>query len=123
MRTITVLLIDDDIRVSALLKRFLYEKTYNVISVENGIKGVEAARTHKPDIIFCDIMMPELDGYGVLEQIRGDATIKNIPFFFLTAKTQTEDFMQGIRAGATGYHAKPTSREELVEAIQGNVVL
>jgi two-component system, sensor histidine kinase and response regulator len=121
MRTITVLLIDDDIRVSQLLKRFLYETTYNVISAENGIKGVEAARKHKPDIIFCDIMMPELDGYGVLQQIRSDTLTKDIPFFFLTAKTQTEDFMIGIRAGATGYQAKPTSREELVEAIQGNV--
>jgi CheY-like chemotaxis protein len=123
MRTITVLLIDDDIRVSELLKRFLYEKIYNVISAENGIKGVAAAQKHKPDIIFCDIMMPELDGYGVLQQIRSDANTKDIPFFFLTAKSQTEDFMQGIRAGATGYHAKPTSRDELVEAIQGNVVL
>lgn len=121
MRTITVLLIDDDIRVSELLKRFLYESTYNVISAENGIKGIEAAIKHKPDIIFCDIMMPELDGYGVLKQIRSDARTKDIPFFFLTAKTQTEDFMNGIRAGATGYQAKPTTREELIEAIEGNV--
>lgn len=121
MRTITVLLIDDDIRVSELLKRFLYESTYNVISAENGIKGIEAAVKHKPDIIFCDIMMPELDGYGVLKQIRSDARTKDIPFFFLTAKTQTEDFMNGIRAGATGYQAKPTTREELIEAIEGNV--
>lgn len=121
MRTITVLLIDDDIRVSELLKRFLYESTYNVISAENGIKGIEAAIKHKPDIIFCDIMMPELDGYGVLKQIRSDTRTKDIPFFFLTAKTQTEDFMNGIRAGATGYQAKPTTREELIEAIEGNV--
>jgi CheY-like chemotaxis protein len=121
MRTITVLLIDDDMRVSELLKRFLFEKTYNVISAENGVKGVEAAFKHNPDIIFCDIMMPEMDGYGVLKEIRADARTKNIPFFFLTAKSQTEDFMAGIRAGATGYQAKPTSRDELIEAIQGNV--
>lgn len=122
MRTITVLLIDDDVRVSQLLKRFLYESTYNVISAENGIKGVAAAFAHNPDIIFCDIMMPEMDGYGVLKEIRSDARTKNIPFFFLTAKTQTEDFMAGIRAGATGYQAKPTSRDELIEAIEGNVM-
>jgi CheY-like chemotaxis protein len=122
MRTITVLLIDDDIRVSQLLKRFLYETTYNVISAESGIKGIEMAQKQKPDIIFCDIMMPEMDGYGVLKEIRSDDRTKDIPFFFLTAKTQTEDFMTGIRAGATGYQAKPTSREELVEAIQGNVL-
>ncbi len=123
MRTITVLLIDDDIRVSELLKRFLYEKMYNVISAENGVKGIEAAQTHLPDIIFCDIMMPELDGFGVLKQILSDERTKGIPFFFLTSKTETEDFLEGISAGATGYHAKPTSRQELVEAIQGNVML
>jgi CheY-like chemotaxis protein len=123
MQTITVLLIDDDIRVSELLKRFLYEKTYNVISAENGEKGIEAAFKHNPHIIFCDIMMPVLDGYGVLKKIRADARTKDIPFFFLTAKTQTEDFMAGISAGATGYQSKPTSRQELIEAIQGNVFL
>lgn len=123
MSTVKVLLIDDDIRVSALLKRFLYEKMYDVISAENGPQGIEMAKTEKPDIIFCDIMMPEMDGYGVLKALRMDERTKDIPFFFLTAKSKTEDFMEGISAGATGYHAKPTSREELIEAIQGQVSL
>ena len=114
----TILLIDDDIRVSSLLKRFLYEAKYNVLEANSGSKGIETAKQSKPDIILCDIMMPEMDGYTVLKHIRADADTKAIPFIFLTAKDGTSDFLTGISKGADGYLAKPISREDLIETIE-----
>jgi CheY-like chemotaxis protein len=114
----TILLIDDDIRVSGLLKRFLYEAKYDVLEASNGTKGLELAKERKPDIILCDIMMPEMDGYTVLKHIRGDTETKAIPFIFLTAKDGTSDFLTGISKGADGYLSKPISREDLIETIE-----
>jgi CheY-like chemotaxis protein len=118
----TILLIDDDIRVSSLLKRFLYEAKYNVIEANSGSKGLEIAKSTKPDIILCDIMMPEMDGYAVLKHIRADNDTKSIPFIFLTAKDGTSDFLTGISKGADGYLAKPISREDLVETIETHTI-
>jgi CRP/FNR family cyclic AMP-dependent transcriptional regulator len=120
MKTVTILFVDDDVRVLELLKRFLHEKQYHILTAANGNDGVETARTRKPDIIFCDIMMPELDGYGVLSALQKDDTTSMIPFYFLTSKIQKEDILLGITAGATGYLAKPTSRQQLLEALQEN---
>jgi CheY-like chemotaxis protein len=117
-RAKTILLIDDDIRVSGLLKRFLYEAKYNVVEANSGPKGIEAAKQLKPDIILCDIMMPEMDGYAVLKEIRANSELKGIPFIFLTAKDGTSDFLTGISKGADGYLSKPISREDLVETIE-----
>lgn len=122
MQQKTILLIDDDIRVSGLLKRFLYEAKYNVIEANNGTKGIELAKSMKPDIILCDIMMPEMDGYTVLKHIRSDSDTKPIPFIFLTAKDGTSDFLTGISKGADGYLAKPISREDLVETIESHTL-
>lgn len=113
----TILMIDDDRRVLDLLKRFLYEEKYSIITAENGLEGVEAAKRHAPQVIFCDIMMPELDGFGVLQELQSDSTTSKIPFFFLTSKIQPEDRQLGIEAGATGYLAKPTSRNQLLEVL------
>lgn len=118
----TILLIDDDIRVSSLLKRFLYESKYNVLEANSGSKGIEMAKASKPDIILCDIMMPEMDGYTVLKHIRSDNDTKAIPFIFLTAKDGTSDFLTGISKGADGYLAKPISREDLVETIESHTL-
>lgn len=118
MSPVTILLVDDDVRILELLKRFLYEEKYNILTASNGVYGIEAAKNHKPDIIFCDIMMPELDGYGVLSALQKDDIVKTIPFYFLTAKIQTEDILLGITAGATGYLAKPTSRAQLLDALK-----
>jgi CheY-like chemotaxis protein len=101
-----------------LLKRFLYEAKYNVVEANSGSKGIELAKENKPDIILCDIMMPEMDGYTVLKHIRADGDTKGIPFIFLTAKDGTSDFLTGISKGADGYLAKPISREDLVETIE-----
>jgi CheY-like chemotaxis protein len=120
MKTVTILFVDDDIRVLELLKRYLHEEKYEILSASNGNFGIETARTRTPDIIFCDIMMPELDGYGVLGALQKDDTTKSIPFYFLTSKIQREDILLGITAGATGYLAKPTSRQQLLDTLQEN---
>jgi CRP/FNR family cyclic AMP-dependent transcriptional regulator len=120
MKTVTILFVDDDVRVLELLKRYLHEEKYDILTAANGNDGIETARTRKPDIIFCDIMMPELDGYGVLSALQKDDTTGTIPFYFLTSKVQKEDILLGITAGATGYLAKPTSRQQLLEALQEN---
>lgn len=113
-----ILLIDDDIRVGNLIQRFLFEEKYQVTVVNNGTEGIEKAKVIIPDIIFCDIMMPEVDGYEVLSQIRSHDATKKIPFIFVTAKSDTSDFLTGMSKGADGYFSKPITREDLIELIE-----
>src|SRR5690606_6976212 len=87
----------------------------------NGRIGVEKAKTQFPDIIVCDIMMPELDGYGVLEQLAKDDQTKHIPFIFLSAKTERQDVRKGMNLGADDYITKPFSEDELVSAIESRL--
>jgi CRP-like cAMP-binding protein/CheY-like chemotaxis protein len=85
---------------------------------ENGKKGVDVALTEKPSLIVCDIMMPELDGYGVLHLLRKNPDTQNIPFIFLTAKTERGDFRKGMEMGADDYVTKPFDDIELLNAIE-----
>lgn len=88
------------------------------MSAENGIIGVEVARKYRPDLIICDIMMPELDGYGVLHQLRQDDHLITTPFIFLTAKTDRTDIRHGMGLGADDYLTKPFVASELLESIE-----
>jgi signal transduction histidine kinase len=87
------------------------------LQAEDGVVGVQVAREHLPDLIICDIMMPELDGYGVLEQLRSDPITATIPFIFLTAKTDKSSMRRGMEMGADDYLTKPFSPDELLNAI------
>src|SRR5512139_1932647 len=91
---------------------------YLPIAVENGRLGVEAARRGKPDLILCDVMMPELDGYGVLQALQSDASLARIPFIYLTAKGEKDDLRSGMNRGADDYLTKPVANADLVQAIQ-----
>ncbi|RYF79742.1 MAG: response regulator, partial [Chitinophagaceae bacterium] len=91
---------------------------YNTLTAENGKRGVEVATREKPDVIVCDIMMPELDGYGVLHLLRKNPDTQNIPFIFLTAKTERSDFRKGMEMGADDYVTKPFEDIELLNAIE-----
>lgn len=84
----------------------------------NGKKGVELALKEKPDLIVCDIMMPELDGYGVLHLLRKNEDTQSIPFIFLTAKTERTDLRKGMEMGADDYITKPFEDIELLNAIE-----
>jgi len=89
-----------------------------VFTANNGRQGIEAVQQHHPDLILCDIMMPELDGYGVLHILSKDPATANIPFIFLTAKAEQKDFRQGMNFGADDYITKPFDGLELLKVIE-----
>ena len=91
---------------------------FEPIAAENGRAGIEAARREKPDLILCDVMMPELDGHSVLQTLRVDAALARIPFIFLTAKGEKEDIRSGMNLGADDYLTKPVANADLVRAIE-----
>lgn len=113
-----ILLIEDNNDVRENLAEILQLSGYEVLSAENGIKGVQLAQDEDPDLILCDIMMPELDGYGVLKILNNKPNTMNIPFIFLTAKVDKEDFRKGMMLGASDYLTKPCSDVDLLEAIE-----
>src|SRR3954469_6371029 len=114
----TILVIDDNTDIRENTAEILELAGYKTFTAENGKKGVEAALKEKPDVIVCDIMMPELDGYGVLHLLRKNPEAQNIPFIFLTAKTERSDFRKGMEMGADDYVTKPFEDIELLNAIE-----
>lgn len=116
-----VLLIEDDIILRENTAELLELSEYLVTTAPNGKLGVEAAKTHLPDIVVCDIMMPELDGYGVLEALSKNDSTKHIPFIFLSAKTERKDVRKGMDLGADDYITKPFEEEELTSAIESRL--
>lgn len=113
-----VLVIEDEEAVRANIVRLLKLEDYEAIGAENGAIGVQAAQEHMPDLIICDVMMPELDGYGVLNALRENPSTATIPFIFLTAKATKEDIRQGMQLGASDYLNKPFTRDELLNTIK-----
>jgi CheY-like chemotaxis protein/CRP-like cAMP-binding protein len=114
----SVLVIDDNPDIRENTAEILELAGYKTFTAENGKKGVEVAQHEKPDVIVCDIMMPELDGYGVLHLLRKNADTEHIPFVFLTAKTERSDFRKGMEMGADDYITKPFEDIELLNAIE-----
>jgi DNA-binding response OmpR family regulator len=113
-----ILVIDDNADIRENTAEILELAGYKVFTAENGKKGVEIAIGKKPDIIICDIMMPELDGYGVLHLVRKNPETEFIPFIFLTAKTERSDFRKGMEMGADDYITKPFDEIELLSAVE-----
>jgi len=116
-----ILLIEDNDDIRTNTAEILELSNYNVIEAENGKIGVEKAIQHIPDLIICDIMMPELDGYGVLHAVHKNAAIKNTPFIFLTAKTERTDFRKGMELGADDYITKPFNGTDLLNAVDSRL--
>lgn len=116
-----VLLIEDDVSLSGNTAELLELSGYKVIMASNGKLGVEKAKQQHPDIIVCDIMMPELDGYGVLELLCKNKNTKSIPFIFLSAKTDRKDIRLGMNLGADDYITKPFNEEDLITAIESRL--
>src|SRR6476620_2055275 len=114
----TILVIDDNNDLRENTAEILDLAGYKTFTAENGKRGVEVATREKPDVIVCDIMMPELDGYGVLHLLRKNPDTQNIPFIFLTAKTERSDFRKGMEMGADDYVTKPFEDIELLNAIE-----
>ncbi|MES2519947.1 MAG: response regulator [Bacteroidota bacterium] len=114
----TILLIEDSDDIRETTAEILELANYKVLTAENGKIGVEIAQTTKPDLVVCDIMMPVLDGYGVLHIFSQSPDLQNIPFIFLTAKTERNDLRKGMDMGADDYLTKPFQEIELLNAIE-----
>ncbi len=116
MRRLLVIDDHDDIREN--IAEILTLAGYEVFTAPNGKRGVEIALKEKPELVICDIMMPELDGYGVLHLLRKNEATLETPFIFLTAKTERADFRKGMEMGADDYITKPFDDIELLNAIE-----
>ena len=117
----TVLFIEDNKEIRENMGEILELAGYNVLLAPNGKQGASLAIEEKPDIIVCDIMMPELDGYGVIHLLQKHDETRNIPFIFLTAKAERAEMRKGMELGADDYITKPFSGTELLNAIEGRL--
>lgn len=119
MKTILIIEDNDDVRENTA--DILKLSGFNVTTAENGKIGVDTAIQLKPDVIVCDIMMPELDGYEVLKKLSENNKTSSIPFIFLTAKTEKTDMRKGMNLGADDYLTKPFTENELLDAIESRL--
>jgi CheY-like chemotaxis protein/CRP-like cAMP-binding protein len=116
-----ILLIEDNKEMRENTSEILELSKYTVFTAENGKVGVEKAQKEKPDLIICDIMMPVLDGYGVLHLLSKNPETSGIPFIFLSAKAERSDFRKGMEMGADDYVTKPFDDIELLNAIESRL--
>ena len=113
-----ILIIEDNQDVRENLSEIFVLSGYDTVTADNGKKGVQVALSESPDLILCDIMMPELDGYGVLRILSKNPATSHIPFIFLTAKTELADVRRGMTLGADDYITKPFDDVELLDSIE-----
>lgn len=116
-----ILIIEDNEDLRENTADILELSGYIVSTAENGIIGVKAAKEFLPDVIVCDIMMPELDGYGVLKALNENNKTASIPFIFITAKTEKVDMRKGMNLGADDYLTKPFNEKDLLDAIESRL--
>jgi CheY-like chemotaxis protein len=114
-----VLLIEDEAPIRATLSRFLQMEGIEVITAEDGAIGLALARVELPDLILCDLLMPELDGYQVLSSLRGDPLTAGIPFLLLTASAAPEEQQASLQRGAAAFLTKPFYLDDVRKAIAG----
>ena len=117
----TVLIIEDNEDIRENVAEILMLSDYNVLTAANGKEGIEVAQARHPDLIICDIMMPGVDGYGVLHVLHKDPGTQNIPFIFLTSKSERSDFRSAMDMGADDYITKPFAGNELLNAIESRL--
>jgi DNA-binding NarL/FixJ family response regulator len=116
-----ILVIEDEPEMRRNLTTVLRLEKFQALPAENGRIGVELAKKEKPDLILCDVMMPELDGYGVIAALRANTKTAAIPFIFLTAKGEKPDIRAGMNLGADDYLTKPVAKADLLAAIRSRL--
>src|SRR6187551_1349164 len=116
-----ILIVEDNHDVRENLSEILNLSGYQSITANNGKQGVELALSEIPDLILCDIMMPELDGYGVLRILSKNPLTEHIPFIFLSAKTELMDIRKGMTMGADDYITKPFDDVELLDTVEARL--
>ncbi len=118
-----VLVIEDEESIRANLLRLLKAEGFDAVGAPDGRAGLEAVRSASPDLVLCDVAMPELDGHAVLAALRADPATAALPFIFLTARADRSDVRQGMTAGADDYLTKPFTRDEVLDAIRSRLRL
>jgi YesN/AraC family two-component response regulator len=116
-----ILLIEDEIRSQDLFVFCLQAEGYETLTANDGSTGLQIAIQQLPDLVLCDIMMPQLNGYEVLKKLRQNNTTAIIPFIFLSAKASKSELRKGMNLGADDYLTKPITAEELIEAIEARL--
>ncbi|WP_069791500.1 response regulator transcription factor [Cyanobacterium sp. IPPAS B-1200] len=116
-----LLLIDDDPNLILLVKDYLEFNGYQVLIASQGREALSILERETPDLIICDVMMPEMDGYTFVEEIRQNTQWNQLPIIFLSAKTQTQDRIKGLNQGADVYLVKPFEPEELVAQVKSTL--
>jgi CheY-like chemotaxis protein len=113
-----ILVIEDETPIRANLRRLLGMEGFDVAEAADGRQGLEMARSLLPDVILCDVMMPELNGFGVLKALREDAATAEIPFVFLSASAEQSDLQNGLALGACYYVTKPFNIQSLLQVLE-----
>jgi DNA-binding NarL/FixJ family response regulator len=113
-----ILVIEDQPQMRRNIAFILEMENFEVLTAENGRAGLQMAQELLPDLVICDVMMPELDGYGVIRELRSRPATATMPFIFLTAKGDKMDLRNGMNLGADDYLTKPVVREDLLEAVK-----
>lgn len=113
-----ILIIEDEKNIRETIREILELNDYKIATAENGLIGVAKALQFKPDLIICDVMMPEMDGFETLKNVRSINEISHTPFVFLTAKTEKRDFREGMNSGADDFLNKPFNTKELLKVIE-----
>jgi DNA-binding NarL/FixJ family response regulator len=116
-----ILVIEDEPEMRRNLATILRLENFQPLTAENGRVGLDLVRANKPDLILCDVMMPELDGYGVIAALRANPDTAAIPFIFLTAKGEKPDIRAGMNLGADDYLTKPVAKADLLAAIRSRL--
>ncbi len=114
----TILIIEDDAQTRENLQLILDMEGFRALTAANGRVGLDLARRESPDLVLCDVSMPELDGHGVLRELRANEGTAAVPFIFLTARGEKRDMRDGMNLGADDYLTKPLDAEDLITAIE-----
>ncbi|MFE4104734.1 response regulator transcription factor [Almyronema epifaneia] len=116
-----LLLIDDDPNLILLVKDYLEFRGFKVVTADNGREALDLLEHQTPDMIICDVMMPEMDGYAFVQHVRDNQQTSWIPILFLSAKGQSQDRVKGLNTGADVYMVKPFEPEELVAQVESSL--
>lgn len=116
-----ILVIEDETPIRMNIQETLALANFSVITANNGINGLRLAKDKLPDLIICDILMPDMNGFEVLQGLRGDAYTANIPLIFLSAKTEYKDAREGMNLGADDYITKPFQTREIIQAVKARL--
>lgn len=117
----TILIIEDDPSICANMELILRMEGFAVRTAENGSAGLAAILKQRPDLILCDILMPDMDGHALLDALKQNRECADIPFIFVTALGSRDDIRGGMSAGADDYLTKPFSADELIAAVTGRL--